>query len=329
METTSDRCPIWQTPAIVTNLSIDAKRVDSPRTGGVYVISGTAFVTIGNCTLDQRKLVTSWLVKQRMMGDHEPMITSDLRHHINNRLQVHQRADNLLKYIDSQISEISGIFEFKPDPYLNPNIHDLSWKRFVEMQAWSESMKLEDIQYLLGALENRGRLVQIHSSADVSNFRITLDGHNYIAELSKQTVVNFTQAFVAMWFDPLLKDAWNKGIKPAIIEAGYTPMRIDQEEYLTKIDDQIIAEIRRSKFLVADLTEGSKGARGSVYYEVGFAHGLNIPVIFTCHEDSLDNVHFDVRQYPFIVWKEPEDIKARLSNRISAVIGDGHQKEKP
>ena len=43
-------------------------------------------------------------------------------------------------------------------------------------------------------------------------------------------------------------------------------MRIDQEEYLTKIDDQIIAEIRRSKFLVADLTERSKGARGSVHY---------------------------------------------------------------
>lgn len=130
-----------------------------------------------------------------------------------------------------------------------------------------------------------------------------------------------------MWFDLSLNDALHKGIEPAIIDAGYTPMRIDQEEYLTKIDDQIIVEIRRSKFLVADLTEGCKGARGSVYYEAGFAHGFNLPVIFTCHENSLDNVHFDVRQYPFIVWKEPEDIKACLSNRISAVIGDGPQKK--
>lgn len=324
-----DKCPIWQTPAKVDRLRKDAWRVDSPRTGGVYVISGTAFVTIGNYTPDQKELVTSWLVKQRMMGEHEPMIKSNLRHHINNRLQVHQRADNLLKYIDSQISEISGIFEFKLRSYGNPSIHDLSWKRFAEMQAWSESMKLGDIQYLLKALENRGRLVQIYSSVDASNFMITLDGHNYIAELSKQTVVNSMQAFVAMWFDASLNDAWNKGIEPAVIEAGYIPMRIDQEEYLTKIDDQIIAEIRRSKFLVADLTEGRKGARGSVYYEAGFAHGFNLPVIFTCREDSLNNVHFDVRQYPFIVWKEPEGIKARLSNRISAVIGDGPQKEKP
>ena len=32
------------------------------------------------------------------------------------------------------------------------------------------------------------------------------------------------------------------------------PVRIDQKERLNKIDDEIIAEIRRSRFLVADFT---------------------------------------------------------------------------
>ena len=53
------------------------------------------------------------------------------------------------------------------------------------------------------------------------------------------------------------------------------------------IDDEIIAEIRRSWFVVADFTcgtvphEGKEVAipRGGVYYEAGFAQGLNVPLI--------------------------------------------------
>ena len=61
-------------------------------------------------------------------------------------------------------------------------------------------------------------------------------------------------------------------------------MRIDQKEHLNRIDDEIIAEIRRTRFLVADCTQGETGPRGGVYYEAGFAHGLKIPVVmkFRC-----------------------------------------------
>ena len=181
METTSNRCPIWQTPAKVDRLrGKDAWRVYSPRTGGVYDISDTAFVTIGNCTLDQRELITSWLVSQRIMGEHEPMIKSNFRHHINNRRQVHERADLLLRYISLQLSSIGDTFEFKPDPYHNPSIDDLSWKRFAEMLAWSQSMKLEDIQYLLRALVKKGWLEEMSGSVGVLNFSITLDGHAHL-----------------------------------------------------------------------------------------------------------------------------------------------------
>ena len=52
-----------------------------------------------------------------------------------------------------------------------------------------------------------------------------------------------------------------------------------------------------------------------------------IDVIFTCREDALQNVHFDTRQYNHIVWKTPEELRKGLAARISAVIGDGPQKE--
>ena len=103
-------------------------------------------------------------------------------------------------------------------------------------------------------------------------------------------------------------------------------MRIDRKEYLNKIDDEIIAEIRRSKFLIADFTEGDSGTRGSVYFEAGFAQGLSIPVIFSCRKDSFDKIHFDTRQYPHIVWNSPEELKASLFRRISAVLGNGPNK---
>ena len=134
--------------------------------------------------------------------------------------------------------------------------------------------------------------------------------------------------------DDSMKAAYEKGIEPAIRETGYEPlridrkehinkMRIDRKEHINKIDDEIIAEIKRSRFLVADFTQGDFGARGGVYYEAGFARGLNIPVIFDCREDAICKVHFYTRQFNHITWKTPEELLARLRQRISATIGDG------
>ena len=76
------------------------------------------------------------------------------------------------------------------------------------------------------------------------------------------------------------KKRGKKVLNCGIEDAGYEAVRIDEKEHTNKIDDEIIAEIRRSRFVVADFTQGKDGARGGVYYEAGFAHGLGIEVIF-------------------------------------------------
>jgi len=48
--------------------------------------------------------------------------------------------------------------------------------------------------------------------------------------------------------------------------------------------------------------------------------GLGRPVIWSCRDDDLKNVHFDTRQYNHIVWNEPADLRAQLTNRIKATI---------
>jgi hypothetical protein len=92
---------------------------------------------------------------------------------------------------------------------------------------------------------------------------------------------------------------------------------------VNKIDDEIIAEIRRSRFVVADFTSEPEKPRGGVYFEAGFAQGLNTPVIWTCREDMLGSVHFDTRQFNHIAWTSPQDLRAKLKNRIGAVLGQG------
>lgn len=104
--------------------------------------------------------------------------------------------------------------------------------------------------------------------------------------------------------------------RTAIEAAGYKPLRIDQKEHINRIPDETVAEIRRSKFVAADFT----GSRGGVYFEAGFATGLGIPVIWTCRRDWVEKLHFDTSQFTHIVWENDEDLRARLLNRIRAVI---------
>lgn len=106
------------------------------------------------------------------------------------------------------------------------------------------------------------------------------------------------------------------------MDAGYEPLRIDQKEHVNKIDDEIVLEIRRSKFLIADFTCERGNPRGGVYFEAGLAFGLGKPVIWTVRADLIDDVHFDTRQYNHITWSEPAGLRDALRKRIGAVIGD-------
>lgn len=128
-------------------------------------------------------------------------------------------------------------------------------------------------------------------------------------------------AFVAMWFAPEMANAFDNGIAPAVEEFGYRPVRIDRQEHNNKIDDEIMAEIRRARFVIADFSCGTDGVRGGVYYEAGFAAGLGIPVIHAVRDGDVDKLHFDTRQINHIVWSDPADLRQKLVNRIGATLG--------
>jgi len=145
---------------------------------------------------------------------------------------------------------------------------------------------------------------------------ISLQGWQKVAEL-QQSSLESKSAFIAMNFDPLMDKA-HISIHEAITRAGYEPVRVDNtaERKLGRIDDLIVSEIRRSRFVVAEFT----GQKGGVYFEAGFALGLGIPVIWCCRDIEVEKLHFDTRQFGHILWESESDLSDKLYNKIMAVI---------
>ena len=310
-------CPIWDTPASEKSTNgRDGRLMDSPRVGGWYFITRHAIALLPQIDDRVKARLTTWLVDQRRLGVKCPEIFQQtiMDAEQQQELPVHDRADRLLQYIRDQTVEIGKEFKFLSGDMSNTAI-----------AAWSESINALEVIYLLDYLDEEHWLAR---DGRHRIYTLTVRGYARLAELETVNAES-SKGFVAMWFDKSTDEAWEKGIKLGIKDAGYKPVRIDEQEHNDKIDDRIIAEIKRSRFIVADFTQGEKGARGGVYYEAGFAHGLGIEVFFTCRKDVLDNgdIHFDTRQYNHIGWETPEELRQRLAARISAVIGDGPHKE--
>ncbi len=173
----------------------------------------------------------------------------------------------------------------------------------------------DEINFLTTELQSRGYI------AWTTGYKLTLPGWEHLEEI-KRKAVDSTRCFVAMWFDESMNPTYENAISPAVIEAGYEPLRIDRHEHVNRIDDEIIGQIKRSRFMVADFT----GQRFGVYFEAGMMLGLGRAVIWMISKEELskdEGLHFDVRQFNFIVYESLQDAKKRLYDRILAVVGEG------
>ena len=308
------RCPIWGTTMTSCESQAPARTrlsVDSPRAGGKYIITDQARWALQAKTDHHKARLTSWLVEQRWLGTDTPEVTAATVDEADGRppLSVHERADRLLRRISSQLQSVA-------DYFIHYDENELPWQL-----AWSESTEREEVDYLFDYLRNREWLDRYGKTA---THRISVEGHARLAEL-EQGDSESSKAFVAMWFHDSTNEVWQKAIRPGIEDAGYEAVRIDGKEHINKIDDEIIAELRRARFVVADFTHGAGGVRGGVYYEAGFAHGRGIPVVFCCKNDVIEDIHFDTRQYNHITSdpKNLQNFRRKLRTRIEAVIGEG------
>ena len=352
--TEENTCLIWWTECQGRSQDATATTVvDSPRAGGSYVIDRNVspelrkmYVSLDASGPDDgyvhrfRARLTTMLVRERQLGNDLPKITMGtiVAAQSAGPARMEERLTNLLRFlIDSTPRAGYPIDIAYPEPtpgMANDEAQEKAKRNGAYALAHSESTNAEEMEYLIDSLATRG-LVNRSGRVRVGNFDyvpsglgflcvVTTDGH--IAVESLQTEGRPDQCFVALWFNEKTNALYDKAIAPAVAAIGYKPIRIDrQPNFLGKIDDQIIAEIRRSRFVIADFTHDERGARGSVYYEAGFAHGLGIPVIFTCQDDQIDDLHFDTNHFLHLPWptNAPEELIEPLKSRIAANIGVG------
>ncbi len=329
-----NKCAIWQTPAEWRQEDVDRPVIVSPRAGGAYQIrKDLSYDGSPLLLLDEhgKARLTTWLVNQRR-GMPCPVVTDKGIEVAKNAqdMRVSERADRILQLLAKKTHKLGTAVEVDPFPSATGFMFE-GRKTYLELLAHSESVGEsrasagDDLKFLLRYLKGRGMMMiggPRHDDLDKYYLTLTVLGHDRVAEL--EHVVNATsgQVFVAMWFGKDLKTAYENSIKPAIDAAGYEAIRVDKQHYVGNIVDKIISEIRRSRFVVADFSQ-DKCARGGVYYEAGFARGLGLKVISTCRKADEKKLHFDILQDNHILWETEDDLRKRLEERISAVMGDG------
>ena len=267
---------------------------------GEFTTLDSAKSLINNLSPPNQAKLSGWIFDQNGKKM-TPVIDRDIVERVTaqSRPSIRDRIDRfLLEAINNQ-SKLGSIFDA-----MNP--------RFI---AATYSQDIDEVMYLIQVLTHKQMIDQPYLDG---GYQVLYEGYNAIDSLIREKK-SFGTCFIAMSFDESLNEAYNKGFKIGIQNAGYDPVRVDKIEHIKRIDDEILVQIRNSNFIVADFTEHKHG----VYFEAGFALGLNLPVIWTCRKDSMGGLHFDIRQYNTIKWDSPEDLADRLKSRITEVVGMG------
>jgi len=241
------------------------------------------------------------------------------------------KENKICNYPQISAGELLDEFPKKASDFLNRTLLNLSKIPERPFEVIKLNMEIEGNRLHLFTQDKQGcyaflrelsdqgfiRFNEVAAGPQLDVFFLTTKFWEIVENLQKTEVDNM-RVFVAMWFYESMNDYYKNGIKKAIEEAGYLPVRIDLQDFNEKICDEIIAEIRRTKFMIADFS----GMRSGVFFEAGYAKGLGIEVIFTVRQEDKEKLkeHFDTRQYNHIVYDSPEDLRKKMYNRICATI---------
>ena len=315
-------CPIWESAPKVQDIREVGCPFDLPRAGGRFVLkqSGAALLQCRLLTDRRKANLSYWIYKHNLdhrlfdanpgLGEKPPVVDQDwVKGH---RDHTPSALDRVLMFLRELIRS--------DDAGEEPN-------ESLQMAAGGcrHDGDLKDLRlYAIerGWLEGGGT-PGTPSYPHPGLIDLGLGARIHVEEILGELGLS-RQAFVAMWFHDSMDGVYEDGIKPAIEAAGYEAVRIDQQDFVGPVVDEIMAKIRKSRFVVADFTTGKKaGARGGVYYEAGFAQGLGIDVIHTCRKGSEQDLHFDTSHLNHLIWEDAEDLRCRLQKRIEAVLGRG------
>lgn len=128
-----------------------------------------------------------------------------------------------------------------------------------------------------------------------------------------ERLVKPSEAFVIMSFAQRgeLKDVYKTFVR-VCGQFGYTAFKVDDHlDSKQRIVPSIVSSIRRSAFVIADVTD----PRPNVYYELGYANALSKDIVLTAKEGTT--LPFDIFDVPTLYWDCQDTLEDRLTTQLS------------
>jgi hypothetical protein len=261
----------------------------------------------------KRRALASHLIRKLQNG-RRPLLTTDFFRSLEDRAlpAAAEASDSLLLWFAESAQGNLG--------KLNPINHSDQ-----ALQASIGVISAADLIYVTEALMHQ-RLIEGPTNIGL---RLTPSGWLRVEELKRAHIAS-NYAFFARKFDnPELDRVFNECLRPAVAATGYELRPVTQRAGL--VDAVIEDEIRRCRFLIADLSDDNAGA----YWEAGLAEGLGKPVIYVCRakvgtEDK--RTHFDANHRHTVRWdlssldQTATKLKAVIRNTL---LGDATQEDEP
>jgi hypothetical protein len=212
-----------------------------------------------------------------------------------------------------------------------------------EMDGWvgkivgtGKQISDPDILAEIGAIEAGGarwaadalidaKLANLQFIGATNQFRagLTPTGWNRVEELQRAHIASRFAFFARKFANDDLDRVFAECLQPAVKQTGYDLRTVTQRA--GHIDAIIEDEIRRCRFLIADLSDDNAGA----YWEAGFAEGLGKPVIYVCRHGV--KTHFDTDHRHTVRWdlakleETATHLKAVVRNTL---LGDATQDDR-
>jgi hypothetical protein len=299
-----NNCPICNTPTTVESITEGSAYNIYCTRCGKFEVTDSAITMFQNSEINTKPLSLSYWIRQRQTKESKVIIDLNLMRKLLVNFEPpkpREQADNLLLWIGSNVK--------KPDAVIIRSFNDL----ISIVGAVDEA----NVIYLAQYLNDQKYIIYKYSSTQL-HAQMTFNGWDRYYELQKSNKES-RLAFMAMKFDnETLENIFNTIIKESVFKTGFDIRILSEVKRSGLIDDKLRVEIRRSKFIIADLTDDNNGA----YWEAVYAEGLGMPVIYICEEDKFreKKTHFDTNHHLTVLWKNDEKKLKIFGEELKATI---------
>jgi hypothetical protein len=253
-------------------------------------------------------------------------------YHQNPCVVDHKDLETLKTENTSPAQIINRLIEFL---YENQKLSFFNSDPLEKFYPVCESFSYGEIHNYIDELERQELILKTSSAV----YKRTLKGFEVYEELKKGKSKS-NQVFMALQYNnELANDFYTKFLIPALEE-----FKLDLKDLrdLSNMGELLVAqmeaEIRQSKFLIADITPVEGKNNANVYWEAGLARGLDKPVLYLCEASKFEKLPFDTNGFLHVKYdlsseekieNAIKEIKAKIYNTFPNELRLTDNKEKP